>query len=598
MLRACALASLLALAACAPSAGHVPSTPTPSAHGIDVAPAPLAGPVSSSAVALSPGGALVAAVNPDSASVSLVDASTLAVLAEVSVGADPRTLVFTPDGSHLLVACHGAGAVSVVDVASLREVTRWPVGYLPYGIVATSTLAYVSLLGEGRVVAVDLPTGTLAHAAEAGRAPAGLALTGDGASLLVSGLYDGSVRVLDGARLAHRAFINGDVGANLSQNIALSPDGARAYLPLTRFNAASTDLQFDTTVFPVVSVVDTAAWALLPAERITVDTADRPVSAPFAAAVSPDGARAYVAHAGSDDLSVLDLATGRAIAHLALGANPRGLALSREGDRLFVDNVLDGTLTVVDTQALQVEQVVALTRIPLDPVLLEGKRLFNAAREPDLTTDNWVSCASCHFDGGHDARTWAGFPDGPRNTPALFGAAQTLPLHWSGDLDELADVELTVRDIQGGAGLVPGPASDSLGPRHAGRSAALDALVAYMGSLAPLAAPPGRDAAAEARGAQVFEAQGCAACHPAPLYTDRQQHDVGTGDPAVERNSHGRGTAFDTPSLRGLWASAPYLHDGSAATLTDALDRGQEHAVASLLTDADLDDLLAFLRGL
>jgi len=58
-----------------------------------------------------------------------------------------------------------------------------------------------------------------------------------------------------------------------------------------------------------------------------------------------------------------------------------------------------------------------------------------------------------------------------------------LPFHWSGDLDELQDVEGTFRAIQGGNGLVDGEMYDSLGPPHAGLSDGLDALAAFMASL-------------------------------------------------------------------------------------------------------------------
>jgi cytochrome c peroxidase len=75
-------------------------------------------------------------------------------------------------------------------------------------------------------------------------------------------------------------------------------------------------------------------------------------------------------------------------------------------------------------------------------------------------------------------------------------------------------------------------------------------------------------------------------------------HDVGTGDPQLERNSHGRGTQFDTPSLLGIWATAPYFHDGSAQTLADVLRMGNEHHVASRLSENEMKDLLAFLLAL
>ena len=67
----------------------------------------LTGPVSSSAVAVSPDGSIVAAVNPDSDSITLVAADTLEVLREVPVGHDPRTVVFTPDSRLVLVANTG-----------------------------------------------------------------------------------------------------------------------------------------------------------------------------------------------------------------------------------------------------------------------------------------------------------------------------------------------------------------------------------------------------------------------------------------------------------------------------------------------------------
>ena len=102
----------------------------------------------------------------------------------------------------------------------------------------------------------------------------------------------------------------------------------------------------------------------------------------------------------------------------------------------------------------------------------------------------------------------------------------------------------------------------------------------------------------EQRGQAIFNrpSLGCVTCHPAPLYSDLRKHDVGTST-ADEKI----GPAYDTPTLRGLYDSAPYLHDGSAATLRDALTRpslGSEHDVRGRLTDAELEDLVAFLTAL
>ena len=103
---------------------------------------------------------------------------------------------------------------------------------------------------------------------------------------------------------------------------------------------------------------------------------------------------------------------------------------------------------------------------------------------------------------------------------------------------------------------------------------------------------------AVARGEEQFNDLGCRSCHPQPFFTDRQIHDVGTGDPAKERNSHGRGTRFDTPSLRALWLTAPYFHDGSAASLAEVLRTGTVHDIAGDVTEEEIENLLAYLLAL
>jgi cytochrome c peroxidase len=119
-----------------------------------------------------------------------------------------------------------------------------------------------------------------------------------------------------------------------------------------------------------------------------------------------------------------------------------------------------------------------------------------------------------------------------------------------------------------------------------------------MASLEPPPSPYTDGRAAVERGAAVFGSLNCDTCHPPPLYTDRQLHDVGTGHPLLEQNAHGRGTTFDTPSLRAVWLTAPYFHDGSAATLKDVLNTGPAHQVFDRLSPDQFDDLASFLLAL
>ena len=120
------------------------------------------------------------------------------------------------------------------------------------------------------------------------------------------------------------------------------------------------------------------------------------------------------------------------------------------------------------------------------------------------------------------------------------------------------------------------------------------------------------------RGWLVFsEMAKCNKCHDGVLLTDQQYHNVGIGMDA-EKPDVGRFTvtkaeqdtgAFKTPTLLDIGKSAPYFHNGSVATLEEAVDLmvngGKKNKFLDTtnlkpvkLTKAEVSDLLAFLRAL
>ncbi len=389
--------------------------------------------------------------------------------------------------------------------------------------------------------------------------------------------------------------------SNLVQSIALDPTGGRAYLPHIKSNSSNPAPLFDTSIFPVVSVIDLTTNQHLPSERISLDTVDVPVNMPFDAAFTPDGLQLWVLNSGSNDISVIDTELRLGVAHVRVGANPRGIVLSPDGEVAYVNNTLDGTVSVIDTATAEVTGVLISTNIYLPPIYLQGKKLFHSTARPALTRDQWISCASCHFDGEMDGRTW-NFPGlGPRNTTSLLGVIQTYPINWQADMDETQDQEHFIRGFQAGSGLITdGNPYPGRGMFNVGRSLELDALATFVDSLPPPSSPVnGGGQEGVERGRLVFEspATQCAVCHPAPFYTDRQKHDVGTANGPNEL----AGPKMDTPTLRGLTHTAPYLHDGSAPTLYDVLvtkNPADQHGVTSHLTPDEIADLIAFLEAL
>jgi YVTN family beta-propeller protein len=514
-------------------------------------------------------------VNEDSSSITIVDPLTRRKQAEIAVCTTPRTVALS--GDVAFVPC-ADGRIARVELAS-SNVRMADAGVEPFGVIVAGSRLFVTDHGAAAVRVLDAatlaPIATIATEAY----PRGLAFDG---RLYVTHFQSGRISVIDVDTLQVTRMLSTGADANLSQSITLAR--GRAYLPQTRSNTSNRALLFDNTVFPVVNVIDLETGTALTRERIALDIVDQPVNMPFDAAIT-SGGKMYVVHAGSDDLSAITLEFQEAVAHVETGFNPRGVVLSPDERFVYVNNALSGTVSVIDTATDAVIDTIQVTTIPLAPSLLRGKILFNSSATTTLAKDEWVSCATCHFEGGADGRTWF-FRDGIRNTPALFGVASTLPMHWSGDLDELQDVENTIRSVQAGTGLVTGdvhcsPVCDET-RLNGGRSQDLDDLALFMMSLRA----PRRQVIATERGAELF-ATHCAECHPAPLYTDRRTHDVGTAG-VVER----KGNAFDTPSLRGVFDTAPYLHDGSAATIREAVERHTN------VRGADAEEVAAFVGAL
>jgi cytochrome c peroxidase len=106
----------------------------------------------------------------------------------------------------------------------------------------------------------------------------------------------------------------------------------------------------------------------------------------------------------------------------------------------------------------------------------------------------------------------------------------------------------------------------------------------------------GKLSKAAERGRKIFLQADCAVCHPLGLFTDLQKHDVGTRAPYDRPTDE-----FYTPTLIEVWRTAPYLHDGSAATIRDVFttrNPQDQHGKISNLSSQEIDDLCAYALSL
>jgi hypothetical protein len=385
--------------------------------------------------------------------------------------------------------------------------------------------------------------------------------------------------------------------------VAVSPNAAMLAVGGTRANIGrgvirdGLPLTDETTVRGTLRRIDLVTGAQTASAR--VDNRDRYA----AVAWSEAGDWLYAGVAGSGEVDVIDpWRWERVGAAFDGGAGLRGLFVVdgtlwgyAAWDRALVrwslhDPSAPSPMSPIDLQPPEGE--------PLAPPVLAGAKLFEAAADPRMSLDGYIACASCHRDGVPDGHSWdfTQRGEGVRNTPDLRGLGRRPgPLHWSGNFDEVQDFEADIRNHQGGLGYLDdvvwaSQAGPSLGAPKAGQSEALDALAAYLAWLPPAPTPWARDASE----ASTFLASGCGTCHPGGG-TDSQWladgdpllHDVGTLTAESGQRLGGALWGIDTPDLRGSWATGPWLHDGSAPTLGDAIQRHApvDEAVLPALVD-------------
>jgi hypothetical protein len=607
----------------------------------------------SSTVAVVRGARRVAAVSTDSDEVAIYrwdERDTFALVALAATADEPRTV--TVVGEHLVVPCEAADAVTVLrhaDGGGRRDVAL-PYGARPYGAAALGSRVFVTLQGHGEVaeLALDDAGGgprLLRRIPAIRDARAIAALPGGRLAVTRWRSPDtrGELAVIDPDSTAPpqvwplafdpQGSSDTEIGGVPSylQSIAVSPTGRELALPSLQAAIheggfrSGRPLTFETTVRAVVSYVDLLTGAEEPRSRRQFDNRGFAAAGTF----SSRGDYLFVVDRGARTVERIDRLGGHLSGSVPdVGFAPDGLALSDDDRLLFVNASLSRQLVVVDVRSF-VDVPPVLARLPtqsvevLAPPVLRGKRLFNDALDPRIGKDSYIACAHCHLDGRADGRTWD-FTDrgeGLRSTVSLLGRAGMGhgPVHWSANFDEIQDFEHDLRGPFGGRGLMPdavwleGTVATPLGDPKAGLSADLDALALYVASLTRFPRSPYRTATGELgeaarRGRALFEspALGCTSCHAGERLTDSafvrpgepRLHDVGTLGPGSGSRLGGPLRGLDTPTLHELFDSAPYLHDGSAATLRDVLrTRNAEgrHGATEMLDDGALDDLVAYL---
>jgi YVTN family beta-propeller protein len=556
----------------------------------------------------------------------VVDARTKKVLQRVAVGHKPKDVAQSPSGQKLYVSNEWGDSVTEIDAKTFQVTRTIPAGWGPIGLTTDrsgKTLYVANSIGND-VSVIDLATGMEKKRIASWRSPHNVLLSHDGRYVFVSnmlghlGPWDqppvSELTVIDAEKqiIAQRIQIPGVIEL---RHIAEGPvaEGDDLMIPFLR----------PKNLNPLIQVSN--GWILThgilmlhPSSKekggyeiaqVLLDDIDSYYAGANGIAFTPDGKRILVTASEANIVSLIDTAKlkqrVKAVPteqlanrldsaatfvqrRVETGADPTEVVVSRQGDRAYVVNRLDDSLTVINLAASRVEGRIDLGGPKEESNLRRGEKLFHSAK---FCFQGQFACVTCHPDNHIDGVSWnLETPELGKDRVAnrtLRGIAETAPYKWNGHNPDL---------------------ETQCGPRIAKflfhsegfNKEQLADLVAFVKSI-PL--PPNRHLAADGqltlsqeRGKKVFYQKNCDNCHPAAThYTALRSFDVGTA------NRYDTSGLFDVPQLDRIYEKPPYLHNGEALTLEEiwtVYNNEDKHGVTSNMTKEQLNDLIEFLKTL
>ena len=558
--------------------------------------------------------------------VLVFDVVSRSVVRRIPLPTDLTGAVVSPDGTTLYVTGGGVeGRVFVVDATSGKIKQTIPVGHTPMApnLSLDGKTLYVCNRFDNDVSFIDLVTGKTTARIPAVHEPVAADLTPDGTTLFVANLLpDGPANVdyvackvtvihTETQTVTTIPLVNGAEGV---RGLRVSPDGQYVFLTsiMARFLVPATQLERGWVSTDALSVIRVADLSLY--HTVLLDEVDRGFPNPWPIAFSEDGRTLIVGAAGTHELSLIDLPamlkkiatqqteTPSAVGEVHLDAHndlaflsgirkritlkgngPRALAV--KGGTAYAAHYYSDSIDCVDIKNLD---TVTVTPVELNPGMRltqvrQGEVFFNDATE---CFQNWLSCATCHPDARTDAMNWDLLNDGmgnPKNVKSMLLAHATPPTTWLGIRP---NAEVSVRSGFKHIQFAVRPEEDAL------------AIDAYLKSLEPVPSPYLVDGAlsnSARRGEKIFEQAGCIRCHPAPLFTDLNRYELGT------TRGRDEGLPVDVPSLIEVWRTAPYMHDGRAATMHDVLNSVGHTEIlkqTEKLSVKEINDLIEYILSL
>lgn len=269
--------------------------------------------------------------------------------AKIEVCDRPRDMAFSADKKQIMVVCGDSNALGIVDMATGRLTGSVPLGDSPemFGLSPDGKLAYVSIEDESVMAAYDLATQKPVFEVKTGGEPEGVLITPDGKTAYVTSEVANLVHEID---LTSKKVVKNIKVGKRPRRFALAADGAELWV--TNELDAS------------VGVVDTKARSLKKTIRFEVKGMRQADITPVGITLSPDGKTMWVGLGKANHVAEVDVATHAVKRMVLVGKRAWGLSMTADGKRLYVANGLSDDMTIIDTDSGKAIKTVPAGRVP------------------------------------------------------------------------------------------------------------------------------------------------------------------------------------------------------------------------------------------
>ena len=309
--------------------------------------------------------------NESSGDLSIIDGSTLEVIATIPLGKRPRGIHASPDRRTIYVALSGspqappgvdestlpppdksADGIGVFDVEQNKLVRVIEGGSDPenFAVSQDGNTLFVSNEDISSASFIDVSTGKLIQTIRTGEEPEGVALAPNGKFVYVTTETDGAISVID---VATRKLVKSFKVGRRPRNIVFLPDGSRGYV-----NAENDG---GIVLFDGVKNEKIQAIPLGTPGEIK----------PMGLALSPDAKKLYVSTGRGRKVFVVDTTTNQAISSFEVGQRPWGIAVSPDGKTLFTANGTSNDVSVVDTESQTLTKKIKVGESPWGVLIIK-----------------------------------------------------------------------------------------------------------------------------------------------------------------------------------------------------------------------------------